>query len=174
MAGEQGEGDPPGQPTAPLALPVGAELVEAVRRLVLAGDFTARGVAQLQVTLGLGADEVRGLLSEAAALEVADRLPPDLARAESMAFARKVRTRCYENGDAKGSLAAQAHMDRLSGVDPRTAGKVDAAPPGDVMPRAEVVALLRRIAGALAPWPEAVDAFRGVVAAQSESGASQR
>ena len=37
---------------APLALPEPSPAIGAIRRLILAGDFTARGVAQLAETLG--------------------------------------------------------------------------------------------------------------------------
>lgn len=154
---------PPATPSLP-ASPIDAEQLEAVRRLVAAGDYTARGPAQLAATLGLGPEAVRELLQQVAALEAADRLPPELARAESIAFGRKARQAAREAGDIKGALAAQQHLDRLYGVDPRLGGR------GDVIAREEVVGLLRRVAVALVPWPEAVAAFRGVV--QSESGGS--
>lgn len=132
------------------------EQTEQIRRFVVAGDFGARGVASLALSLDTTTEAIRELLLDAAALEVADRLPADLARAESIAFARKGRQACRENGDARGALAFQAHLDRLYGVDPRVKA-------GDMVPRAEVVAILRRAAAALAPWPDALEAYKSAV-----------
>jgi len=146
-------------PPAAMARAVVVERVEGIRRMVAAGDFGARAVAQLARELETGVDEVRGLLLEAAAAEHLDRMPADLARAESIAFARAARQSARAAGDVKGALAAQQHLDRLYGVDPRTAGK------GDVVPRDEVVGLLRRAAEALRPFPEAFAVFRDTVKA---------
>jgi hypothetical protein len=130
----------------------------AVRKLVTAGEADASLVERLAATFGAGAEDVRALLVAAAAQVELDELPPELAREESIALARRVRKKAEESADWKTALAAQGHMDRLRGIG--QAGKVAGG-----YSRAEVVSLLRRVVAAVSPWPAATSAVREVLSA---------
>lgn len=146
---------PPSKTSGPLAVHV--DQAEAVRRLVAAGQDDGDLVGRLAATFGCGPGEVRALLAAAAVQVELDALPAELAREESIALARRVRGKAEESADWKTALAAQQHMDRLRGL----AQQGGAVKPAGGYTRAEVVALLRRVA---ARSPEAAAAVREVIA----------
>lgn len=126
---------------------------EQVRALVASGAADEKLVGRLVLTWTCSTAEAQRAVDDAAELARAAVLPPDLARSESDGLATRARRRSEDAGDWKGALAAQRHLDQLRGLD------------GQRMPRAAVVALLRRAAHALTPWPDALAAFRASVEA---------
>jgi len=149
-------------PVAPAAVVVPdavAARIEALRRLVRAGDWDATSIGRLAAGMGISSGEVWLLLQQAALAAASEELPPSLAREQSIDFARRVRKQADDAGDSKGALAAQAHIDSI--LIPR--GK----PAGDVVPRAELVARLRQVALAVQPWPDAFAAVRAVLGGEA-------
>jgi hypothetical protein len=127
----------------------------AVRRLVqgMGGTWDGGAVESLAATWGCAVADVRALVIEAAILAGANVLPPELAREESLAVARRARDKASTAADWKSVLLAQAHID-----------KIQLPPPDpDSLTKAQFVALARRLLEAVTPFPGAREAMIGVL-----------
>ena len=135
-----------------------ADKARAVRRLVqgmqgAGGVWDGSSVESLAATWGCAVADVRALVIEAAILAGANVLPPELAREESLAVARRARDKASTAADWKSVLLAQAHID-----------KIQLPPPDpDSLTKAQFVALARRLLEAVTPFPGAREAMIGVL-----------
>jgi hypothetical protein len=96
--------------------------------------------------------------AETSAFETLSAVPPDAALEESLQLAARVKARAEALGEARTALIAQQHIDRLRGI---------GQPTSEGVPKAEVSALLRAGADAIAPWPEALAAYKAVIRAST-------
>jgi hypothetical protein len=190
----------PAEPLAPLPKPPEPtthprQRLEQVHRLVLARwqagapaadghparpeeGWGPRTGAMLAAELGLDAEGLRGLLLEVEALEVAGRLPPELARAQSIAVYVAVEAAARAAGNLPATMAARAKIDRLRGLEGKGADATAARAALEALaravaglPRDVAVPVLRQAAAGLGE--EATAEFRDAVrASQNASGGS--
>lgn len=147
--------DVPGDVRAAIVTVADPEKARAVRRLVqgMGGKWDGEAVEALAVTWGCAVEDVRALVIEAAILAGAQVLPPELAREESLAVARRARDKAETAADWKSVLLAQAHIDGL-----QLKGRE-----GEGLTKAQFVALARELLEAVKPFPGAYEAAIAVM-----------
>ena len=145
----------PGDVKAAIVTVADSEKARAVRRLVqgMGGKWDGEAVEALAATWSCAVEDVRALVLEAAILAGAQVLPPELAREESLAVARRARDKADAAADWKSVLLAQAHIDGL-----QLKGRE-----GEGLTKAQAVALFREILAAVAPFPGAREAAIAVM-----------
>ena len=147
--------DVPADVKAAIVTVADPEKARAVRRLVqgMGGKWDGEAVEALAVTWGCAVEDVRALVIEAAILAGAQVLPPELAREESLAVARRARDKAETAADWKSVLLAQAHIDGL-----QLKGRE-----GEGLTKAQFVALARELLEAVKPFPGAYEAAIAVM-----------